>query len=172
MIKPSWTRHALGFFCEVKNVDKHQKSNRKDDRWLCAGPSEVLRVMHMKFPAIMSVSGVVSSEGHVIPPHVFRRYLKINEVLEALIKHRIDIICNGRPYVFCQVPAPSQKSLDTFTIMQHSRCDLQTRHIWILWTSAVRKRPNRHPYNTIASQESVIVQVVSEMNKDHIVSVC
>ena len=36
------------------------------------------RVMKTKFPAMVIVFGVVSSEGHIMPPHIFEGGLKVN----------------------------------------------------------------------------------------------
>ena len=38
----------------------------------------VPRVMKTKFPATVMVFGVVSSEGHIMPPHIFEVGLKVN----------------------------------------------------------------------------------------------
>jgi len=61
----------LWFFSDEKNFDQDQKINRRNDRWLCADPSDVPRVMHTKFPATVMVLGVVSNKEHVMSPHFF-----------------------------------------------------------------------------------------------------
>jgi len=80
----------LWFYSDEKNFDQDQKVNRRNDRWLCADPSEVPHVMHTKFPATVMVLGVMSNEGHVIPPHFFSQGLRMNAayiaVLEAVVK--------------------------------------------------------------------------------------
>lgn len=38
----------------IKNV------NRRNDRWLCADPSDISNVMHTKFPLIVIILGVVT----------------------------------------------------------------------------------------------------------------
>ena len=43
-----------------------------------SGWFNVPRVMKTKFPAIVMVFGVVSSEGHIMPPHIFEVSLKVN----------------------------------------------------------------------------------------------
>ena len=48
------------------------------------------RVMKTKFPATVMVFGVVSSEGHIMPPHVFEVGLKVNtkvylDVLKSVV---------------------------------------------------------------------------------------
>ena len=48
------------------------------------------RVMKTKFPATVMVFGVVSSEGHIMPPHIFKVGLKVNtkvylDVLKSVV---------------------------------------------------------------------------------------
>ena len=49
-----------------------------------------LRMMKTKFPATVMVFGVVSSEGHIMPPHIFKVGLKVNtkvylDVLKSVV---------------------------------------------------------------------------------------
>ena len=46
--------------------------------WIATNNRDVLRVMKTKFPATVMVFGVVSSEGHIMPPHIFEVSLKVN----------------------------------------------------------------------------------------------
>ena len=46
--------------------------------WMATNNRDVSRVMKTKFPAKVMVFGVVSSEGHIIPPHIFEVGLKVN----------------------------------------------------------------------------------------------
>ena len=51
---------------------------------------DVPRVMETKFPATVMVFGVVSSEGHIMPPHIFEVGLKVNtkvylDVLKSVV---------------------------------------------------------------------------------------
>ena len=53
--------------------------------------SEVPHVMHTKFPATVMVLGMMSNEGHVMPPYFFPQGLLVNAtayiaVLEAVVK--------------------------------------------------------------------------------------
>ena len=176
------------FFSDEKNFDQDQKNNRRNDRWLCADPSEVPRVMHTKFPATVMVLGVVSSEGHVMPPYFFPQGLRVNaagylDVLKAVVKPWIDKVSNGRPYVFQQDSAPSHKAIVTQDWLSENFHDHVTPNMWppnspdlnpmdyYVW-SVVERETNRHPHNTIASLKAAIVQVMSEMNKDHLISAC
>ena len=55
-----------------------------------SGRFNVPRVMKTKFPATVMVFGVLSSEGHIIPPHIFEVGLKVNtkvylDVLKSVV---------------------------------------------------------------------------------------
>jgi len=81
----------LWFFSDKKNFDQDQKTNRRNDRRFCADSSDVLRVMHTKFPATVMVLEVVSNKGHVMPPHFFLQGLRVNaaayiDALETVVK--------------------------------------------------------------------------------------
>ena len=78
----------------------------------------VPHVMHTKFLATVMILGVVSNEGHVMPPHLFHQGLRVNavtyiEVLEAVVKLWIDSMRGERPYVFQQNSAPLHKAMTT-----------------------------------------------------------
>ena len=53
-------------------------STLKMQVWIATNNRDVLRVMKTKFPATVMVFGVVSSEGHIMPPHIFDDGLKVN----------------------------------------------------------------------------------------------
>ena len=46
--------------------------------WIATNNRNVLRVIKTKFPATVTVFGVVSSEGHIMPPHIFEIGMKVN----------------------------------------------------------------------------------------------
>ena len=76
--------------------------NRRNDRWLCADPSDFPTVMHTTFPASVLVLGVISDEGHVMPPHFFQEGLNVTstayiDVLGTVVKPWIDRERNGSP---------------------------------------------------------------------------
>ena len=71
--------------------------------------------MQTKFPSSVMVLGVVSNEGHVMPPHFFQEDLRVNadgdiRVLETVVKPRIDRVAQGRSYVFQQDSVPAYKA--------------------------------------------------------------
>ena len=53
-------------------------STLKMQIWIATNNRDVPRVMKTKFPATVMVFGVVSSEGHIMLPHIFEVSLKVN----------------------------------------------------------------------------------------------
>ena len=53
-------------------------STLKMQIWIAMNNRDVPRVMKTKFLATVMVFGVVSSEGHIMPPHIFEVGLKVN----------------------------------------------------------------------------------------------
>ena len=72
--------------------------------WIATNNRGVPRVMKTKFPAIVMVFGVVSSDGHIMPPHIFEVGLKVNtkvylDVLKSVVIPWCNQVAGGRPYV-------------------------------------------------------------------------
>ena len=68
-----------------------------------SGRFNVPRVMKTKFPAMVMVFGVVSSEGHIMPPHIFEVSLKVNtkvylDVLKCVVIPWCNQVAGGRPW--------------------------------------------------------------------------
>ena len=63
--------------------------------WIATNNRNVPRVMKTKFPATVMVFGVVSSEGHIMPPHIFEVSLKVNtRVYLNVLKSVVISWCN------------------------------------------------------------------------------
>ena len=65
-------------------------STLKMQIWIATNNRDVPRVMKTKFPATVMVFGVVSSEGHIMPPLIFEVGLKVNtkvylDVLKSVV---------------------------------------------------------------------------------------
>ena len=74
--------------------------------------------MKTKFPAMVTVFGVVSSKGHIMPPHIFEVGLKVNtkvylDVLKSVVIPWCNLVDDGRPWVWLQDSAPADKSKET-----------------------------------------------------------
>ena len=86
--------------------------------WIATNNKDVSRVIKTKFPATVMVFGVVSSEGHIMPPHIFEVGLKINtkvnlDVLKSVVIPWCDQVAGGRRWVWQQDLAQAHKSKET-----------------------------------------------------------
>ena len=84
---------------------------------------DMLRVMKTKFPATVMVFGVVSSEGHIMPLHIFEVGLKVNTkeylvVLKSVVIPWCNQVAAGRPWMWQQDLAPAHKSKETQAWLQ------------------------------------------------------
>ena len=66
---------------------------------------DVPRMIKTKFPATVMVFGMVSSEGHIIPTHIFLVGLKVNtkvclDVLKSVVIPWCNQVAGGRPWVW------------------------------------------------------------------------
>ena len=98
-------------------------STLKMQIWIATNNRDVPRVMKTKFPVTVMVFGVVSSEGHIMPPHIFEVGLKVNtkvylDVLKSLVIPWCNQVAGGRPWVWQQDLAPAHKSKETQAWLQ------------------------------------------------------
>ena len=117
-------------YIQLKNsmVRDKRKKKPRDNRtiastlkmqiWIATNNKDLSRVMKTKFPATVMVFGVVSSEGHIMPPHIFEVGLKVNtkvylDMLKSVVIHWCNQVAGGRPWVWQQDSAPANKSKDT-----------------------------------------------------------
>ena len=75
--------------------------------WIATNNRDVPRVMKTKFPATVRIFGVVSSEGHIMPPHIFEVALKVNtkvylDVMKSVVIPWCNQVAAGRPWVWQQ----------------------------------------------------------------------
>lgn len=61
------------FFFQTKDISTEIKKGTENKRLLCVNPSAIHHVIYSKFPASVVVLGVLSSEGHIMPPHFFQQ---------------------------------------------------------------------------------------------------
>ena len=97
--------------------------------WIATNNWDVSRVMKTKFPATVMVFGVVSSEGHIMPPHIFKVGLKVNtkvylDVLKSVVIPWCNQVAGRRPWVWQQDSAPAHKSKETQAWLQKECYDL------------------------------------------------
>ena len=90
----------------------------QNHRWIATNNRDVPRLMKTKFPATVMVFGVVSSEGHIMPRHIFEVGLKINtkvylDVLKSVVIPWCNQVTGDRPWMWQQDSAPAHKSKET-----------------------------------------------------------
>ena len=78
-------------------------STLKMQIWIATNNRDVPRVIKTKLPATVMVFGVVSSEGHIMPPHI-EVCLKVNtkvylDVLKSVVIPWCNQAAGGRPWV-------------------------------------------------------------------------
>ena len=93
------------------------------------------RVMKTKFPAMVMVFGVVSSEGHIMPSHIFEVDLKVNtkvylDMLKSVVIPWCNQVAGGRPWVWQQDSAPAHKSKETQAWLQKECNDIVPFSHW------------------------------------------
>ena len=70
-------------------------STLKMQIWIATNNRDVPRVMKTKFLTTVMVFGMVSSEGHIMPPHIFEVGLKVNtKVYLDVLKSMVIPWCN------------------------------------------------------------------------------
>ena len=80
-------------------------STLKMQIWIATNNRDVPRMMKTKFPTTVIVFGVVSSEGHIMPPHIFEVGLKVNtkvylDVLKSVVIPWCNQVAGGRLWVW------------------------------------------------------------------------
>ena len=127
----------------------------------------VPREMKTKFPTTVMVFGVVSSEGYIMPPHIFEVGLKVNtkvylDVLKSVVIPWCNQVAGGRPWVWQQDLAPAHKSKETQAWLQKECYDFVPFSHWppsspnlnpvdyFIW-SYVKNITNMTSHNTKAS---------------------
>ena len=93
------------------------------------------RVMKTKFPATVMVFDVVSSEGQIMPPHIFEVGLKVNtkvylDVLKSVVIPWCNQVAGGRPWVWQQDSVLAHKSKDTQAWLQKDCYDFVPFSHW------------------------------------------
>ena len=95
-----------------------------------SGRFNMPRVMKTKFPATVMVFGMVSSEGHIVPPQIFEVGLKVNtkvylDVLKSVVIPWCNQVAGGRPWMWQQDSASAHKSKETQAWLQKESYDFE-----------------------------------------------
>ena len=127
-------------------------STLKMQVWIATNNRDEPRVMKTKFPATVMVFGVVSSEGHIMPPHIFEVGLKVNtkvylDVLKSVVIPWCNQVASGRRWVWQQDSTPAHKSKEIQAWLQKECYDfVPFSHwsppppTWTRWTTLVIRR--------------------------------
>ena len=121
-------------------------STLKMQIWIATNNRDVPRVMKTKFPATVMVFCVVSSEGHIMPPHIFEVDLKVNtevylDVLKSVVIPWCNQVAGDGPWVWQQDSAPTHKSKETQAWLQKCYDFVPFCHCppppptWTCWTT-------------------------------------
>ena len=129
--------------------------------WIAMNNRDMFRVMKTKFPAMVMVFGMVSSEGHIMLPHIFEVGLKVNtkvylDVLKSVVIPWCNQVAGGRPRVWQQDSVPAHKSKETQAWLQKECYDFvpfshcpPPPSTWTRWTTSfghtLRKSPTWPP---------------------------
>ena len=151
----------------------------QNHRWIATNNRDVPRVMKTKFPATVMVFGVVSSGGHIIPPHIFEVSLKFNtkvylDILKSEVIPWYNQVAGGRLWVWQLDSAPAHKSKETQAWLQKECYDFEPFSHWspyspdlnqldcFVW-SYVENITNMTSHNTKASLNATIRRVFAEL---------
>ena len=105
------------------------------------------------------------------------------EVQETAVKHWINSVCSGIPYIFLQDSALSHKAQRTQECMANNLYDHITPNIWphnfpdlnpldnYVWR-VVEKEVNEYPHKTKDSLKAAIARVMSDTNKEQLFRAC
>ena len=104
----------------------------------------VPRSMKTKFPSTVMVFGVVSSKGHIMPPHIFDVGLKVNtkvylDLLKSVLIPGCYQVAGGRPWAWQQNSAQAHKSKETQAWLQKECFNSHwppPHPTWTLWTTS------------------------------------
>ena len=110
-------------------------STLKMQIWIATNNRDVPRVMKTKFLATVMVFGVVSSEGHIMPPHIFEVSLKVNtkvylDVQKSVVIPWCNQVAGGRSWVWQQDLAPAHKSEEAQAWLQKGCYDFVPFSHW------------------------------------------
>ena len=110
-------------------------STLKMQFWIATNNWDVPRVMKTKFPVTVMVFCVVSSEGHIMPPHIFEVDLKVStkvylDVLKSVVIPWCNQVAGARPWVWQQDLVPAHKSKETQDLLQKECYDFVPFSHW------------------------------------------
>ena len=147
-------------------------SSLKMQIWIAMNNRDVPKMMKTRFPATVMVFGVVSSEGHIIPPQIFEVSSKVNtkvylDVLKSVVIPWCNQVASGRPWVWQQDLAPAHSpKRPRLGFVPFSHCPPSSPDLnpleYFVW-SYVENITNMTSHNTKASLIAAIRRVFAKL---------
>ena len=136
--------NMLWFFSD-ENFCHNQAHNRQNHRWIAMCPDNVPRVMKTKFLNMVMIFGVISSDGDMMPPHIFETGLRVNteiylQVMETVVLPWIKQVAQDRPWVWQHDSAPCHVSKHSLAWLEEHCYNFVTKDKWPL--SSLDLNPN------------------------------
>lgn len=180
--------NMMWFFSDEKNFCQDQAFNRQNNRWIAMSSKDVPKIMKTKFPATVMVFGAISSEGDVMPPHIFETGLRVNtdiylDVLSTVVFPWIKEIAGDRPWVWQQDSAPCHVSGKALGWLKENCFDFVHKDTWppsspdlnpmdyFFW-GVLEARTNRRPHTTKASLITAIKEQSNAMERELVQRAC
>ncbi|XP_032687204.1 uncharacterized protein LOC116851661 [Odontomachus brunneus] len=178
----------IRFFSDEKIFSVDAKVNRRNDRWLARDPEDVPIIARTKFPVSVHVLGVVSSEGHVMPPHFFQKKETVTKevylhVLTKIVKPWIETVAAGKPYVFQQDGAPAHTSHLVQNWLSDKMDMFWSKEFWppnspdlnpldyYVW-SVIERVTNKSRHPNVTSLQTSIGAAFANIDKDALQRAC
>ena len=130
-----WTTEQIMLSTDPSYDSRNNASTLKMQTWIATNNRDVNTVMKTMFPATVMVLRVVSSEGHIMPPHIFEVGLKVNtkmylDVLKSVVIPWCNQVVGGRPWVWQQDSVLTHKSKETQAWLQKESYDFVPFSYW------------------------------------------
>ena len=98
--------NMLSFFSDEKNFCQDQAHSRQNNQWIAMCPNDVPRVMKTKFPNMVMVFSVISSDRDMMPLHIFEMGPRVDteiylQVMEIAVLPWIKQVARDRPERQC-----------------------------------------------------------------------
>ena len=185
---PRWAAVQLMLSTDPSYDNRTIANTLKMQIWIATNNRDVPRMMKIKFPTMVMVFGVVSSEGHIMPPHIFEVTLKINtkvypDVLKTVVIPWCNQVASGRPWVWQQDSALAHKSKEAQAWLQKECYDFVPFLHWLtsspdlnqldyfIW-SYVENITNMTFHNTKASLIAAIRWVFAKLPPELVEKAC
>ena len=178
--------NMLWFFSDEKNFCQDQAHNRQNHRWIAMCPNDVPRVIKTKFPNMVMVFGVISSD--MMPPHIFEMGLRFDteiypKVMETVMLPWIKQVARDRPWVWQQDIAPCHVSKHSLAQLKEHCYDFITKDKWppsspdlnpmdyFFW-GVLKNQTNRCPHTTKVSLIASIKEQCISIDKEMVKKAC